>query len=52
MSQHLIVAFSRQQLAWLFSGAVGALLLLGAYAGRRASRQMGARAQSSRDPAR
>jgi len=39
VSQHLIVSLSPRQLALAFAIAVCALLLTGAYAGRRASRQ-------------
>ncbi|MEI4233558.1 VanZ family protein [Roseovarius sp. D22-M7] len=43
VSQHLIVAFTPRQLAFAFSGTVAALVLMGAYAGRRASRRKSAR---------
>ena len=48
VSRYLIVAFSPQQLAFLFSAAVGALLLLGAYSGRRSSGQLGGQKQTAR----
>ncbi len=39
VSRHLIVVLSPQQLTFLIWSGVGALMLLGAYCGRRASRQ-------------
>jgi hypothetical protein len=47
VSRHLIVAFSPRELAVLSAGVVAALLLLGVHAGRRASRQPGARGSGS-----
>ena len=49
VSQHLIVSFSPRQLAFAFSYAVCALLVMGVYAGRRASRQKGAGKSTIRD---
>jgi hypothetical protein len=52
VSRHLIVAISPQHLALLFSAGVGALVLLGVYCGRRASRHNGVRSQPVRDASR
>ncbi|MFO7759659.1 MAG: VanZ family protein [Roseovarius sp.] len=52
VSRHLIVALSPLQLAVLSAGIVAALLLLGVYSGRRASRQPGARTRAFGDGAR
>lgn len=52
VSQHLIVAFSPRELAVAFSATVVALLLMGAYAGRRASRKKHAQKPTTRDGSR